>query len=283
MGDLQEHFMPDDEIWYLYSVFCRVNLPRRKVLANDYCYQHAKWSIFISSSILQENNVPVLQEIIYGTKARLLLIAINTYAIVNRTTEITLSRSFNQLLAKLNLAPRGGSNSPSQYLKEQIKALITCHITICTEKTYLDINPIRGAWGVDLFNKDKNKRSGDIVISLSSDYYELLLTSSVPLRKSHILSLKNSALALDIYTWLTLRAFEIEDSKRPIKIRWVPLKSQFGQEYSCKKSFKREFKKKLQRVIDTHPFNVSIITGGILLKPSPRPVKPFQLEILETT
>lgn len=282
MGNLNHMPMGDDEIWYLYSAFCRISLPRNKVIANDYCYQHAKWSIFISSSILQENNIPVRQNIIYGTKARLLLIAINTYAIVNRTSEITLSHSFNQLLTKLKLAPRGGKNSPAQYLKEQLKALITCSITLCTEKSYLDINPIQGVCGVDLFNNNKSQRSGDIVISLSSDYYQLLLANSVPLRKSHILSLKNSALALDIYAWLTLRVFEIESTNRPVKIRWVPLKSQFGQEYGCKKSFKREFKQKLQRVIDIHPFNVAIVTGGILLKPSPRPVHPFQLDINET-
>ena len=142
----------DDEIWYLYSTFCRINLPRNKIVASDYCYRHSKWSIFISSSILQENNIPVRQNIIYGTKARLLLIAINTYAIVNRTSEIILSHSFNQLLSKLKLAPRGGKNSPAQYLKQQLKSLITCNITVCTEKTYLDINPVSGFYGVDAYS-----------------------------------------------------------------------------------------------------------------------------------
>jgi hypothetical protein len=78
-------------------------------------------------------------------------------------------------------------------------------------------------------------------------------------------ALSRSAMAMDIYTWLTYRNACIS---RPTTVPWEALMVQFGSEASRSK-FRELFEKNLKSVLAVYPqAKVSTSSSGILLVPS---------------
>jgi hypothetical protein len=96
---------------------------------------------------------------------------------------------------------------------------------------------------------------------------------AVPLDCEAIGHLQNSALALDVYSWLTHRLWRVRE-RNGIELSWPALQAQFGQEYRDRKNFKREFTGALKKVTAAYKdARVEAVPGGLRLLPSPPPVK----------
>jgi hypothetical protein len=110
-------------------------------------------------------------------------------------------------------------------------------------------------------------------VTLSTKFYETLAEHAVPLDPSAIAKLQNSALALDVYTWLAHRLCRVKKNAG-VPLSWGAMRGQFGQEYSDVKSFKRELVGALGKAMAAYPSaRVEKINGGLKLLPSPPPVK----------
>ncbi len=100
---------------------------------------------------------------------------------------------------------------------------------------------------------------------------------TVPSPRSSIL--KHSALALDIYTWLSHRLCRIT-STAGTKLSWANLKEQFGQEYGNSRDFKKEFRHALRQAAAVYPeARLEEDAGGMLLLPSKPPLPKSRITI----
>jgi len=111
-------------------------------------------------------------------------------------------------------------------------------------------------------------------VTLSSDFYESLMgQNALPLDARAIRALQQSAMALDIYTWLAHRLCRIPRHKT-VPISWGAIRAQFGPEYSDAYKFRQNFKDALARVLAVYrEANVNTNQGGTLqLRYSPSPV-----------
>src|SRR5260363_412115 len=112
-------------------------------------------------------------------------------------------------------------------------------------------------------------------ITLSQRFFEETLNNSIPINIATTKLLKNSALELDIYCWLTYR---ISYLKKPTTVPWETLRMQFGSDYADTKQgrykFKIKFITQLKKVLLVYGnAKVAATEKGILLKPSKTHIK----------
>jgi Plasmid encoded RepA protein len=86
-------------------------------------------------------------------------------------------------------------------------------------------------------------------------------------------ALKQSPLALDLYTWSTYRVFSVNRKQTPQFIPWEGLKTQMGSEYGTTKDFKKKALAALNKVRSVYPaLKISPARGGFILHPGPTAV-----------
>lgn len=153
-------------------------------------------------------------------------------------------------------------------------ALAACRLQLGYKGRTYNGQPVEqfDAW-VAKDNQQKSLWPGLMV--LSEGYFKELLTNGVPLDNRALFALKGSALSLDIYTWLAHRLHRIDG--KHVVLHWKSLRDQFGQEYQGKepdKDFKKDFLYALKAALAVYPqAEVKQVTGGLLLLPSPPPVR----------
>lgn len=85
-------------------------------------------------------------------------------------------------------------------------------------------------------------------VTLGSDFYASLMSENVlPFDARAIRALQQSAMALDVYTWLAHRLCRIPTSK-PAVFSLDALRTQFGPEYTSTKKFRDDFLETLRRL-----------------------------------
>src|SRR5206468_734548 len=85
-------------------------------------------------------------------------------------------------------------------------------------------------------------------IVLTWRYFESLLEHAVPLKEEALMYLGNSAMALDIYTWLAQRLHRV-NPRKPMFVPWDVLYKQFGTGYTRERDFRDFFTKSLGEVL----------------------------------
>lgn len=123
------------------------------------------------------------------------------------------------------------------------------------------------------FGKPTSTLWGSHVV-LSESGYRAVAERPVPVDMAALRSLR-SPLALDIYCWLTYRNSYL---RRPTRISWHALATQFGSGYSDRRNFKRKFTRALRQVLLLYPSaRVARVSGGLRLIPSPSHIEPGAL------
>lgn len=271
----------EDDRAYMHSIMCQVGLPRSKVEGTSFERRSGSVALLVEAGSLYDGKNFVQQPIPYGPMPRLMLAWMNTYAVRYNTPEIPVGDSASEFLRMLGKNTNGGRNSAFTTFKKQVQAISACRMTLGFNvdgkaKTYKG-QPI------DKFDAWIDK-SGDAqspfwpgVITFSTDYYETLKDHAVPIDLRAFMSLKGSALAMDIYTTLAQRLHRL--SGRPLILHWVSLRAQFGQEYkgvNADKDFKDAFLLQLKKVLAVYPqARVKQVKGALMLMPSPPPI-PFK-------
>jgi hypothetical protein len=91
-------------------------------------------------------------------------------------------------------------------------------------------------------------------ITLGEVFYNDLLKHSVPIDLRAIASLWPACLPVDIYVWLTYKAFILKKEGRSIlRITWIGLKLQFGPDVGLMKNFRTNFLQALRQVQKAYP------------------------------
>ena len=268
---------------YSYSGLCLTSLPHRK-LADDQAWERTvgPLTLIIEPGRIKIGDGPAkLMGVPHGARARLILIYLQTQAVLTNNREVSLGRSMREWMGRMSMSV-GGETAAA--LREQARRIATC--------------TMRFAWQVEdktgrrdsgstmmtneriiksgLFFQDTSKGDGrqetlfEDRVLLDTDFFEQLRRHPVPLRDVAIQQLKDSSTALDVYVWLAFRLHYLE---RRTPIGWKDLYQQFGTGYRHMWAWKPKFLQALAEAVAAYPeARVEVEDSHILLHPSRPPV-----------
>jgi hypothetical protein len=220
----------------------------------------------------------------YGTVPRVLLAFASTEAIRKKSPFIDLGKNVSAFLRdKLQLEVNGGERGNIGRVKTQAYRLFSSQISMTKEystgtegrvsELYMNISD-----GLDLSWWAKEEASQDAMwesqIKLSQQFYDEVTNSPVPIDWRAVAVLKSSALALDIYFWLTHR---MKYLKEVTTVPWFGqngLYAQFGSasrdDHKGRYTFRKNTTVALSQVLSVYPdARVESTADGLVLKPSP--------------
>lgn len=240
--------------------------------------KNGNFSFFMQSGISEGENCPVYVGLPYGTIPRLLLTWISSEVIKKRERTLILGNTLSEFLSKLGLSNQGGARGDITRLKEQQMRLFSSTLSyIYKTDNSLQKEIFNVADTIKLFWEPKKPEEvkWHAEIKLSERFFEEILNNSVPIDIGAIKALKNSALALDIYCWLTYRMSYLN---KAIVIPWEVLRLQFGSDYAETKQgrykFKLKFTEQLKKVLIVYnQAKAEKTENGLLLKPSQTHIK----------
>ncbi len=255
---------------FLHAGLCQVGLPRSPTSATTFERKSGKASLLLEAGKLWDGDREewVQQPLPYGTRPRLALVHVSSEAIRTRNPGVEVGASAREFLLKLGI-DTGGKEYKS--FSAQMRALAACHMSLGFGADTLSAKPIKrfSTWKG---HSDQPSELAPGLIELSPEFFESLLEKAVPLDPRALGALKQSALALDVYAWLAHRLHRVRPASGTF-LSWDNLLEQFGQEYSDRRSFRKEFTNVLKRVMAVYPTGrLKQTRSGIILLPSPSPV-----------
>jgi hypothetical protein len=266
-----------DDVGFLYSGWCQAALPHRR-LVDDKGWQVT--SDFVTL-VVQPGMIPGSDGspkpigVPYGSRARLIMLYLQSEALRTQNRQVALGRSMRHWLEKLGV-PWGGKSIEA--IRDQAMRISYCrlsfsgrmvgnhgdkleHQQIVEEAILLDSSSYSGQ--ASLFPE---------VALLSQKFFDKLQKHSVPLQEAAIRAISNNSLSLDLYAWL---AYRLHHLKAPCDISWPALKGQFGLGFSDMKNFRPRFTENLRLAMAVYPdAKVDVGAWGATLYPSPPPVRP---------
>lgn len=265
-----------DSIGFLHSGFCQAALPHREPKApmDPWVRRNGAYQLIVRPGILPLADKVVPVGVPYGTKARLILIFLQTEAARTRQKEIDLGPTMAAWLKRMGLGTSGGPRGSYQPVREQALRIARCEFTMRFERsdTEARLSDQRIVDGMDLWRAecddgDLFRPKGEWVryVRLSDAFFEHLLSHSVPLSEAAICCLKHSSLALDLYVWLTYRLYTL---RKETTVAWHALSDHFGSESGYRQLAFR-LREVLSDVLAVYPeANVEPSARGLILRPS---------------
>jgi hypothetical protein len=268
---------------FLHAVLCQLGLPRSPTSLRSFERSSGRASLRLQAGSVYDGMKWNDQPLPSGTRPRLVLIDLCSEAVRTRRPDVDIGGSVREFLRRLNIDVGGKT---MREFRKQMLALSACHMTLAlptaTGAAQIDAKPIDSflAWHAD---EGGQQALWPGRIRLTDKFFESLLEHAVPLDCEAIGQLQNSALALDVYSWLAHRLWRVRDG-RGVELSWPALQAQFGQEYRDRKNFKREFTGALQKAVNVYKdARVETVPGGLKLLPSPPPVKRVSVRLPSTT
>jgi len=255
---------------YMANVLAKVSLPYTDPGTTIFKRKNGNLTLTVSTDE-DELGLP------YGPAPRLIMAWISTMAVQRRTRHLNLGNNMIDFMRSIGVAKgrgTGGANGNLTNFRKQAQRLFAASISAKIEDPangYIEkIGPLpiatrsRMWWNPRRPNEDSLWESELI---LGGDFYEELIANPVPINLDAMKALKGSALALDIYVWLTYRYFTLT---RPRVIPWESLAMQFGSTFSRDRDFRKKFAAALGKVLVVYPSaRIREAQGGLLLTPSP--------------
>lgn len=196
----------------------------------------------------------------YGSIPRLILLWIVTEAVRSKSRHIKLGDTLNDFLRDIGLDPNtgGGKRSDAARLKEQLVRLLRCRISFeySTSKrlSWRDMQVAdEGNFWWDYHEPDQTAIF-ESHIELGEKFFKAITAAPVPLDLRALIPLKQSPLAIDLYTWATYRLFTMQrKGDAQIIISFEQLSEQFGTEYTRLRDFKAAFGEAMAKVQQVFP------------------------------
>ena len=244
--------LPDDQPWELRSGRVRLLVePGRRMSRND------EPSKFIG--------VP------YGSRARLIMLYLQTEALQTGSREVVLGRSLRSWLIRMGISPGGKTVLDVRDQAERIaRCRMTFHADIGTDHDVL-IN--QNIMDTAMFAEQEERGPRFLeTAKLSEVFFEQLRKHPVPIEEAAIRAISNNSMALDIYCWLSYRLHVLNG---PTAITWTALMAQFGAGFLHQRHFKPRFEPNLQLALAVYrDARVDVNERGLTLFPSRPPVTP---------
>ena len=244
---------------FMARAMVQATLPHRKVDGNEFTRRNGNFTL----SLLSHSSIGLP----YGSVPRLLLAWVTTEAVKTKSRELELGDSMSAFMAELGMS-RQGSNIAS--LKNQTRRLFSATVMAFYEddKQIADMGYRLADRSVLWWDNKTLEQAGlwKSTVTLSEHFFNEIIDRPVPIDMRAVRALKQSPMALDIYTWLTYRVSYL---RHPTVIPWSSLALQFGSNYAELRNFKTSFMTELKKVVlvygDVH---VEATEQGLLIKPS---------------
>jgi hypothetical protein len=261
----------DNDTGYLYSGWAQAALPHKR-LADDALWQvkNDRVTLVVQPGVrVLEDGPPVHVGVPYGSRARLILLYLQSEALRTGSREIELGRSLHAWLRRLSI-PIGGKSMRD--VRDQAERISRCRMSF----------QITQGGRAGLVNQlildtamfvDDGEKKGSMFIetaTLSQTFFDQLKKHPVPVEEAAVRQLANNSMALDVYCWL---AYRLHALTGPTAVSWRALYAQFGQGYGRIDNFRRKFRAILTLALAVYPdAQVDEDERGLLLNPSRPPV-----------
>lgn len=215
----------------------------------------------------------------YGSLPRLVLIHIMTQAVRSKSRHIVLGATFTDWMRRMGFrtisyGPRGSAT----LIKEQLDRLLACEWMIRWDSGDEQEQREFGVKEIKLTNEyaGTDRRAGGFMreIYMTEGFFEHLRQHAVPLNENAIRQLRDSATALDLYTWLAYRLPRVSP-KRPALMSWQQLAVHFGNDGKNIRKFRQTVRDAWERHVSAvYPeARADFDTTQIKLHASPPPLQ----------
>lgn len=273
-------YMTDEDasVAYLYSGWTQAALPHKK-LADDEVWEIRTPRVTLLVEPGRKPNPveglpPLSVGVPYGSRARLIMLYLQTEALKTNSREIELGRSLRAWFVRLGIPPGGKSIRDVREQAERItRCRLTFHMAACGTNNGGLVNQsiVDGA----IFGTHEEIADNTAfleTVKLSESFFEQLKKHPVPIEEAAIRAISNNSQALDIYCWLSYRLHVL---KSPTQVTWSALKAQFGTGYGKLAQFKFKFRPNLDLALAVYvDAKVEADERGLTLFPSKPPVSP---------
>jgi Plasmid encoded RepA protein len=270
-------YMADEEVGvgFLYSGWCQAALPHKK-LSDDQVWKIETERVALVVEPGRRNIPGGATEWVgvpYGSRARLILLYLQTEALRTNSRDIELGRSLHAWLVRLGI-PIGGKSFRD--VREQAERLSRCRLTFHIQQGGRAGLVNQNIVDTAMFVQDPAVAGqGSLFLEtarLSETFFEQLKKHPVPLEEAAIRAISNNSQALDVYCWL---AYRLHVLSAPRHVSWKALFGQFGASYKRIDHFKERFVDALKVATAVYrDADVEINPTGVLLRPSRPPVAP---------
>ncbi len=270
---------------FLHSALCAMSLPVRRP-ADDQApiiRQDGQYTLVITPKAVVQRvdghqKLAVLG-VPYGSLPRLVLIHIMTEAVRTKSRHVVLGTSFTDWMRRMGFrtisyGPRGSAT----LIRQQLDRLLACEWMIRWDGEDAQGGREFGIKEIKLTNEyvGVDSKGGGFVreIFLTEAFHEHLRRHAVPLNEHAIRQLRDSATALDLYTWLAYRLPRIS-AKRPATLSWQQLAVHFGNEGANIRKFRQTVRDAWERQVSgVYPeARADFDTTVIRLHASPAPLQ----------
>ncbi len=265
----------DTDIGYFFSGWAQAALPHRR-LPDDQAWQVTtdRVTLIVQPGLLPNpDGQPISVGVPYGSRARLILLYLQTEAVRTNSRQIELGRSLHAWLRRLEI-PIGGKQMTS--VRDQAERISRCRLSFQIKQGDRTGLMNQHILDTSMFIEDENSQGGLFVetASLSQSFFDELKKHPVPVEEAAVRQIANNSLALDVYCWL---AYRLHSLNNPITVSWKALHAQFGRSVARVDHFKDHFRTVLTLATSVYPeAKVEEADSGIgvILKPSKPPVAP---------
>ena len=254
-----------------YAGFCLTSLPHRRP-SDDQPWKRSSQRLTL---MIEPGRLPHddrLYGVPYGSRARLILLYLQTAAVKTNSPEIELGRSMRDWMGRMGVSLGGKSYHD---VREQANRISACRLTFSWEEGP-NIGFIRDsvvAGGLQSFETIEDEASGQRSIRsvrLSPSFFEQLRKHPVPIWEPALSYIANQSMAIDVYIWLSYRLHSL---MKPTAISWPALHGQFGAGFKNVAQFKAHFKVAVATACMVYPCSrVDVLKSGLVLHPSRAPV-----------
>lgn len=258
-----------------YSGFCMTALPHRKIPDSDRWRRTAaggKFEMIIEPGELRIKRRLHQFGVPYGSRARLILLYLQTKAIQSNCPQVELGRSMRDWMIRLG-ASDGGQTYAA--VREQQNRLSACRLTFYWDgdqhEGFQKTNIIAGGIHLKTPNDGRQGTLWEERVTLGDDFFQALKAHPVPIWEPAIRQIASESMTIDVYIWL---AYRLRSLERPTPITWLALHGQFGAGYKNVYHFKPRFLACLQMALAVYP-NARVDVNektGLTLHPSNTPI-----------
>jgi hypothetical protein len=215
----------------------------------------------------------------YGSLPRLVLIHIMTEAVRTKSRHIRLGATFTDWMRRMGFrtisyGPRGSAT----LIKEQLDRLLACEWIIRWDHATDQGDHEFGIQEIKLTSEyagvDRGNRTFVRELLMTEPFFEHLRQHAVPLNETAIRQIRDSATALDLYTWLAYRLPRL-NPRRPASLSWQQLAVHFGNDGRHIRKFRQTVRDAWERQVSAvYPeARAEFDTTVIRLHASPPPLQ----------
>jgi len=283
--DLVQHIQQvnakeDDAIGFSH-VYVQTMIPHNDTENGESWFRtNGRFDLIIQSGEAMRDGKPRKIGVPYGNIPKLLLIWIATEVVKSRHHELYMGDSLRQFMDKIGMGTAtGGRWGSITRLKDQMRRLFNAQIRY----EWREGDDQQGAEEVQFMKvARKYKMMWDTkspyqtglfesLIILDRDFFEEVLEHAVPFDLRVVSAIKQSPLALDLYTWLTYRMSRL---RKTTYISWESLSKEFGADYKHHRDFGVAARRELTKILQLYrEARVEFVRGRMILRPSKPHVK----------